>query len=295
MRRNPYWALAAGEAEKLATAYPADPQFPINLAYCLRQLGDPAAAGRWQRRADSLLGTSGLRGPWSRNGVRDPVDSGLLPPSLCNPRSPAGGRFLTWVTYSSGRSSSSWSRRRRRRRSWAPFATPRTASPSPGAVVMLTDLGRAVPTDSTGRYELPLVPAGPQHVVVRGLGYVERSMHALVPREGTLEINVALDPAPIPCRPTRCAARSRSAASTAATPARFPSARCRSRPRATIRCSGEPDAIQALSGGEVVMDPETPSGVSIRGGASDQNGIRARRHSRVQPYHAAGLSRRVEP
>ena len=31
----------------------------------------------------------------------------------------------------------------------------------------------------------------------------------------------------------------------------------------------EPDVFQALGGGEVVLQPESPSGVHIRGGASD--------------------------
>jgi len=72
LRTNPYWpedhrqlALALGrggdwraaaiEIEKLARAYPADPQYPKNLVLCLRRSGDEAAAERWQRRADSLV------------------------------------------------------------------------------------------------------------------------------------------------------------------------------------------------------------------------------------------------
>jgi len=48
-------AQVAIEIEKLARAYPADPQYPKNLVLCLRRSGDEAAAERWQRRADSLV------------------------------------------------------------------------------------------------------------------------------------------------------------------------------------------------------------------------------------------------
>jgi hypothetical protein len=130
---------------------------------------------------------------------------------------------------------------------------------------------------------------------VRGLGYEERSMHALVPREGTLEINVALDPAPIRL-PTHevhgpVAIRGRDGADARAFPDRTMSiAAARNHP-----LLGEPDAVQALSGGEVVMDPETPSGVSIRGGASDQTAYALDGIPVFNPYHAAGLTSAWNP
>jgi CarboxypepD_reg-like domain len=170
-----------------------------------------------------------------------------------------------------------------------------THRPLAGAVVMLTDLGRVAATDSTGRYELTLVPAGPQHLVVRGLGYHERSMHALVPREGALEINVALTPAPIPLPAHEVRGRVVIRGLEGAGARGFPD---REMSMAAVRnhpLLGEPDAIQALDGGEVVMDPETPSGASIRGAATDQTGYALDGIPVLNPYHAAGLASAWNP
>src|SRR5687767_857883 len=71
------------------------------------------------------------------------------------------------------------------------------SGPLPGAMVVLTDLDRSTATDSEGRYAFTQVPAGPQHIRVHALGYGQRSLHAFVPRDGQLEINVALRPEPV--------------------------------------------------------------------------------------------------
>ncbi|HEV8610560.1 MAG TPA: hypothetical protein VGS98_10910, partial [Thermoanaerobaculia bacterium] len=52
----------------------------------------------------------------------------------------------------------------------------------------------------------------------------------------------------------------------------------------------EPDAFEALGGGEVSLKPESPSGVNIRGGASDQTAYLLDGIPVFNPYHAAGLS-----
>src|SRR5262245_540941 len=72
--------------------------------------------------------------------------------------------------------------------------------PLAGAGVQLTDLGRSTVTDSLGRYVLEGIPAGPQHLSVRLLGFEPRTIHALVPRHGVLEINVTLATRPVPLR-----------------------------------------------------------------------------------------------
>jgi hypothetical protein len=157
------------------------------------------------------------------------------------------------------------------------------------ALVALTDLDRAVSTGADGRYRLADVPPGPHHITVRFIGYAQRTLHALVPREGQLEINVALEPSParlptIEVRPgiavrgveewdtTVFADRSVSMAAAWNDP-----------------LLSEPDGFQALGGGEVVLDPESPSGVHIRGGASDQTGYLLDGIPVFSPYHAAGV------
>ncbi len=62
-----------------------------------------------------------------------------------------------------------------------------SGAPLAEVVVAVTDLDRATLTDAEGHYTLEAVPPGPQHVVVRRLGYSSETFHALVPRQGTLD------------------------------------------------------------------------------------------------------------
>jgi hypothetical protein len=165
-----------------------------------------------------------------------------------------------------------------------------SGEPIAGAVVSLSDLELTAVTDSSGQYVFQGVPAGPQHVSVQRIGYSPRTLHALVPREGTIEINIALRPEPIAHQAIEVEVRP-------AVPVRgldeddstiFPD---RGLSLAAVRAhplSAEPDAFEALGGGEVVVRPETPSGLHIRGGASDQvtyllDGIPV-----FSPYHVTG-------
>jgi hypothetical protein len=75
-----------------------------------------------------------------------------------------------------------------------------TGAPLPGAEVVLPDLNRTTSAGTDGRYVFTGVPAGPQHLAVRYIGYTPRLLHALVPREGALEIHVALHQAPLRLR-----------------------------------------------------------------------------------------------
>ena len=52
------WAGAAGELEKLAAAFPADFEYPLNLGHCVEQLGDVEGARRWYARAAATPGAS---------------------------------------------------------------------------------------------------------------------------------------------------------------------------------------------------------------------------------------------
>ena len=157
-----------------------------------------------------------------------------------------------------------------------------------GATVFLVDLGRGVTTDSIGRYQLRGVPAGPQHVAVRRIGYAPSSFHALVPASGVLDINAALEPRPFALKPVsiRAAVPIRGLDDVDSTG--FPD---RSLTIAAVRNHpflAEPDVLQALSGGDVRIRPESPNGLHVRGGASDHivyllDGIPI-----FSPYHAAG-------
>jgi hypothetical protein len=163
-----------------------------------------------------------------------------------------------------------------------------TYEPLVGAVVMLTDLNRATATDAGGRYVLRQVPAGPQHITVCFVGHAAHSLDALVPPDGQLEINVSLHPAPLLLPPVDVTAPpavhgldSRQAA--------FPDRESSGAELRDHPLLAEPDAFQALGGGEVVLMPESPSGVHVRGGASDQTAYLLDGIPVFSPYHTAGV------
>lgn len=163
-----------------------------------------------------------------------------------------------------------------------------SGEPLAGAVVALTDLDRAVTTDGLGRYRFTGIPAGPQHVAVRRIGYAPRTLHALVPTRGALEVDIALRREPRRLRPVevRPTIEIRGLDDTDSTT--FPD---RSISLAGIRnhpMLSEPDVLLALGGGEIVMHPELPSGVHLRGGASDQTAYAIDGVPVLNPFHAAG-------
>jgi hypothetical protein len=164
-----------------------------------------------------------------------------------------------------------------------------TGRPIEHALVALTDLDRAVSTAADGRYTVPDVPPGPHHITIRFIGYGQRTLHALVPREGRLEINVALEPSParlptIEVRPGIAVRGAEHWDTTAFADRSVSMAAARNDP-----VLAEPDGFRALGGGDVVLDPESPSGVHIRGGASDQTGYLLDGIPVFSPYHAAGV------
>lgn len=169
-----------------------------------------------------------------------------------------------------------------------------TGRPLPGAVVTLPDLGLQAVTDSAGRYQVRPVPAGPNHLVVRFIGYAPRTIHALVPSVGTLDLTVSLRAVPArlqtlvvrgvpPFRGTEPAG--------SLDPDRIVSmAAARNHP-----LLAEPDGFLALSGGPVSVEPESPSGVHVRGGAGDHTAYQVDGIPVLSPYHAAGVFGAVNP
>jgi CarboxypepD_reg-like domain/TonB-dependent Receptor Plug Domain len=161
-------------------------------------------------------------------------------------------------------------------------------APIAGATVALPDLDRVTTTDPEGRYALPDVPSGPQHVIVRRVGYAPQTFHALVPPQGTLEINIGLRAEPIPLDEVSVDAsvpvRGLDVRDDVALPDRGLSiAAVRNHPLLS-----EPDALQAMAGGEVILRPESPSGVNVRGGGSDQIAYLLDGVPIFSPYHVAG-------
>ena len=164
-----------------------------------------------------------------------------------------------------------------------------TGEPVVNASVAMPDLGRIAITDSAGRYVMRQVPAAPQHVRVRALGYAPRTIHALVPHTGVLEIDVSLARIPyslpaVAVRPS-VAARGTMTGGSISHPDRSASiAEVSAHP-----LFSEPDVLSALGGGEVVVQPESPSGMHVRGGAADQTAYLLDGVPILSPYHAAGM------
>lgn len=164
-----------------------------------------------------------------------------------------------------------------------------TGEPLAGATVALTDLDRATRTGGDGRYALALVPPGPQHLMVRAIGYAPRTLDALVPQRGQLDINVSVRRLPfrLPAVDVRSRIAVRGVDSGDST--RFPD---RGLSIAAIMNDpklAEVDVLQALGGGEVLLKPEAPSGVHIRGGGADHTAYVLDGVPVFSPYHAAGV------
>ncbi len=73
-----------------------------------------------------------------------------------------------------------------------------TGEPLVGAEVAFVELQRSTSTDAEGRYLLRSVPPGEQRITVRFVGHTTRTVVAIVPPTGTLELDVFLVPAPVP-------------------------------------------------------------------------------------------------
>ena len=152
-----------------------------------------------------------------------------------------------------------------------------------GAVVTLSD--RATATGVEGRYVLNDVPPGLHPITVRLMGYATHSLRALVPPTGRVEINVTLRVEPVPL-PTMHILGFRQAVGPRGV---FPERELSIEAVRVHPLLAEPDAFQALGGGEVALGAEAPSGMHIRGGAADQTAYAIDGFPVLAPYHAAGV------
>ena len=161
--------------------------------------------------------------------------------------------------------------------------------PLAGAVVALPDLNRAVITDPSGHYLLRQVGSGPQHIVVRSIGYAPRTLHALVPPAGELEINIVLRPEPTRLPPLEVRAAPVIAGIEPDEDTEFPGRAISRLAMTNHPLLAEPDPFLAVAGGGVTIQPESPNGVHIRGAAADQTGYLLDGIPALSPYHSAGL------
>jgi hypothetical protein len=170
-----------------------------------------------------------------------------------------------------------------------------TGEPLAGAVVALADLDRSAATDAAGRYVIHDVPAGPQHISVGFIGYTQRALHALVPSSGRLEINLSLRVEPVHLQTIVVHHRlPMPGLDDDDDPRKFD----KSSAIAAVRnhpLLSEPDVLQAVEGGSISLHPESPSGVHIRGGSTDQSAYLLDGVPIFSPYHAAGVFSALNP
>jgi hypothetical protein len=164
-----------------------------------------------------------------------------------------------------------------------------SGQPLVGATVVLVDVDRGATSDADGRYEITGVAAGPQHMSISALGYDVRTLHALVPTSGTLEVDVALLARPLPMAPVevelRAPFRGLEAPGVSATSDRYVSSEAmRNHPGLS-----EPDALRALSGGAAQVEPEATTGLHAHGGTPDQLAYVLDGIPVFDPVHAAGM------
>ena len=167
--------------------------------------------------------------------------------------------------------------------------------PIAGAAVSVTDLRRSALTDTSGRYVLDGIPAGPHQLNVRMIGHLAHGLHVLVPHEGGLQLNVALQDAPLPLHPFQVHAPPLLRGLEREQPAGFPDRGSSIAALQNHPLLSEPDVFQGLEGGDVEMHPESPDGVHLLGGASDQTGFRLDGIPVFSPYHASGITSAWNP
>lgn len=161
-----------------------------------------------------------------------------------------------------------------------------TGAPIPGAVVSLDDLGRAAVTGEDGRYWLPDVPPGPQHLSVRLLGYRSRSLHVLVPATGTLRVDLVLRTEPIEVEAVVVRSWIPIRGVDEKGPSLDPIRRLSAAALRNDPFSSEPDVVQALAGGPVSNSTESGGGLHVRGGKVDEVGYLLDDIPVFSPYHS---------
>jgi len=164
-----------------------------------------------------------------------------------------------------------------------------TSHPVAGAVVALPELNRTAAADDSGRYVLQGVPPGRSLITVHFMGYAERSLEALVPGTGPLEVDFWLVPEPVRIRSMDVHAPILLPGLDAGVAA-FPDGVVTTAAMRNDPFLAEQDALQALDGGEISLRDESPSGLNIRGGASDQTAYLIDGIPILNPYHAAGMA-----
>ena len=164
----------------------------------------------------------------------------------------------------------------------------RTGHPIEAAVISIVAVGDSVRSTTDGRYVLRELPSGVVEILVKGFGYEDRTIGLTVPAQGDVRMDITLRPLPfmlpqVYARPV-VTVRGSTPGASAIADRWIPIAAIRNHP-----LTSELDVFAALSGGTVMIRPESPAGLHVRGGASDQTAYLLDGIPILSPYHAAGI------
>lgn len=165
-----------------------------------------------------------------------------------------------------------------------------TGDPIESAIIAIEATHDSIRSTADGRYTLRALPAGILEIVVTGFGYEDRALELTVPADGELRFDIELSPLPfllpqVHARPVVTVRGATGEGGAAAIADRWiPIAAIRNHP-----LTSELDVFAALSGGTVTIRPESPAGMHIRGGGSDQTAYLLDGIPVLSPYHAAGI------
>ena len=163
-----------------------------------------------------------------------------------------------------------------------------TGAPLAEAWVTLSEVDRHVLTGADGRFRFVGLAPGPHHVTIRRQGFRDRTLHALVPRSGFVELSVALQPLPLELAglvvEQRMAIRGAERLDPDASSESVSLGAVRNHP-----LLAEADVFRVLEGGDVASLPESHGGLHVRGGAASHTSFELDGIPILGPLHAAGL------
>ena len=157
------------------------------------------------------------------------------------------------------------------------------------AVVAVPEVGRSAVTDSAGRYVISHLPSGALRITTHLLGFAGSSFTALLSADAPLEIDIALRAEPVELPDIVSHALPQAGAVPAAADTSLDNLLVTT-DRLTIHpLLPEPDLLLAIAGSDVAVQPESPSGLQVLGGAADQTAYLLDGIPVFSPYHSAGI------
>lgn len=173
----------------------------------------------------------------------------------------------------------------------------------PIAAVLVEALGthRHAWSDSLGEYELSLVETGPQRIRFSRLGYEGLEVEVVLPSEGELRLDASLRARPIAMSGVRLDSPRASGLPLVSVPHQGPMPELGATTfapgdRRLAAPSGEPDVLAAAAGTPgVVVRPDLPTALHVRGGSADQNLVLLDGIPIPSPYHSGGVLSALPP